>query len=174
MKTVIVVNGKPRSGKDTLISLMRDALSAAEIQSTAYSSIDPVKEMLREYVDLRAKTEADRKLLSIVGDAMQEHSQFRTGRCAWMIDDFFHDLDHGVFFLHMREPELIERMRTSCQEAGIRFISVLLHADRAENVTSNPSDAGVENGVYDAHLTNNGTLEDLATEAAWFVKDRLL
>lgn len=164
MKTVIVVNGKPRAGKDTAVAFMRDVLSDSNIPTHAFSSIDPVKVMLGAHVDLSAKTEADRKLLSVVGDALQEHSSFRTFTFMKAINWFFYENDNGVFFLHMREPHLIKVMKENCEKHGMRFLRILMTSPRAENVTSNASDAGVESGHYDDVLTNDGTLADLRKE----------
>lgn len=174
MKSVICVNGSPRSGKDTAVSFMSETLSNMGVPTMAFSSIDPVKAMLRDFVNLKRKTEADRKLLSVVGDAMQEHSGFRTGYSLFQIKEFFSDKANGVFFLHMREPKLINLMKINCEAEGIRFIRVLLESIRAENVTSNPSDAGVANGMYDARMENNGSLDELREECLGFLVNRVL
>lgn len=173
MKTVIVVNGPPRAGKDTAIRFMRNILqNDLAMETHEYSSIDPVKMMLRDYVDLNAKTEADRRLLSVVGDALEEHSAYRTNQCMWQIETFFEGTE-GVFFLHIREPVLIARLRGRCQSAGIKFVTVLLDSVRAEAVTSNPSDAGVRDYHYDVYLRNDGTTVDLLRTCRDFIKQRL-
>lgn len=162
MKTVIAINGKPRAGKDTAVKLMRDILDHNDVPSTAFSSIDPVKAMLRDYVDLRAKSEKDRKLLAVVGDALEEHSDFRTSASVFRIEEFFEHEGGGVFFLHMREPDLILKVKEACELRGIRFIRIYLESDRAEDVTSNAADAGVVNGEYDHTLRNNSSIAALS------------
>lgn len=173
MKTVIVINGKPRAGKDTAVMFMRAHLKHLGILSAAFSSIDPIKELLAPAVDLSAKTDADRKLLSVVGDALQEHSEFRTKRAIYEISDFFRLVGNGVFFLHMREPLLIAKMKSECEGQGVTLLSILLKSDLARDVTNNSSDAGVETGVYDRVCTNNSDLQSFSQECLYLVKDIL-
>lgn len=175
MKTVIVINGKPRAGKDTAVDFMRDELAKHDVPTWAFSSIDPVKQMIEDAgIDISKKTEADRKLLSVVGDALQEHSEFRTTVSLQHIDDFFVNHSDGVFFLHIREPHLIAKVREACQADGIRFISILLLSVHAQDVTSNVSDAGVAQGRYTWTMINNGTLEEFEQTCRDLVRDQLL
>ena len=161
MKTIIVMNGKPRSGKDTAVHFMQAILQEHDVPTTAFSSIQPVKDLLAPVVDLRAKTPADRKLLSVVGDALQEHSKFRTDAALTQM----HVMpDNGVFFLHIREPDLIELLRQECLSYGWRFERVFVESNRAEDVQNNPSDANVATGEYDHRLYNNSTLGELEQE----------
>lgn len=174
MKTVIAINGPPRAGKDTAVDMMTAHLEETGIPTLEYSSIQPVKDMLADYVDLKAKTPADRRLLALVGDALQEHSGFRTNNSLFQISEFFDKHDDGVFFLHMREPDLIDKVLAGCRVLGINFIRVFMESDRAEDVQNNAADAGVRDGTYDCLLVNNGTLEDLAEECLQFLKSRRL
>ena len=169
MKTVIVINGKPRSGKDTAVDLMRLALEDKGHTTAAFSSIEPIKMILGPYIDLGSKTQADRKLLATVGDALQEHSEWRTEASLRSINHFFYKTEDGVYFLHMREPRLIEMMKHKCEEKGIRFIRVLLSSNRSEDVTNNPADAGVEDGQYEDLLSNNSTVSDLEVTCRAFL-----
>lgn len=174
MKLVVAINGKPRAGKDTCVQLMASHLASLNIASRAYSSIEPVKSMLRDYVDLRGKTEADRKLLAVVGNALQEHSAFRTGNVLFTIEDFFNSERVGVFFLHMREPDLIEVVKRKVELRGIRFIRLYVESNRSENITSNEADAGVEGGEYEVTIVNNGTMQELSRACVEFLSNHLL
>jgi len=159
---VIIVNGKPRAGKDTFIKMMSNALREQGIDVDTFSSIDPVRWMLTMAgLDLTAKTEADRKLLAVVGAELEEHCGFRTNRSYSQVEQFaaVHQRSLGVFFLHMREPALIEKMRQMLHWADLT--TVFIESDRAENVTSNSADAGVQGMTYDHVLSNSGTLDDL-------------
>lgn len=161
MKTIIAINGPPRAGKDTAVDMMQRILNECQIETDAFSSIQPIKDLLAPVVDLSAKTPADRKLLSIVGDALQEHSQFRT-KAAY---DHMHSMPDGaVLFIHMREPDLIAVLRALAHKNGWRFIRLFVESNRAEDVTNNPSDANVANGEYDERLFNNGSLAELDQE----------
>ena len=161
MKTIIAINGKPRAGKDSAVEFMQAILRDYDMLSEAFSSIQPVKDLLAPEVDLSAKTPADRKLLSIVGDALQGHSQFRTNAA---LSRMLVMPDNGVFFLHIREPDLIELLRRECLSFGWRFERVFVESNRAEDVQNNPSDANVATGEYDHRLYNNSTLAELDQE----------
>lgn len=165
---VIIVNGPPRAGKDTLIRFMKSILPCA---SAEFSSIDPVREMLGRAVDLSQKTEADRKLLATVGDALEEHSFFRTHACMEAAGLFFAARYYGVFFCHIREPRHIIRLKRAWKLQGIAVTTVLLQSTRAEMITSNPADAGVFGMKYDVELRNDGAPDDLEATARSFLVD---
>ena len=169
-KVVVLINGRPRAGKDTAVQFMQESLDRARVMSESYSSIQPVKNMLSSWVDLRKKTEADRRLMSIVGDALQEHSQFRTNTSLAQIGKFFEIVRSGVFFLHMREPALIEKVKKGCEKDSLTFIRLLVESPRSENVTNNHADADVEKGEYDYRMQNAGTLDDLRANCDAFLR----
>lgn len=165
MRTTIIVNGSPRSGKDSLIDFMRDHLHTARIQTGAFSSIDPVRTMLkRAGFDLESKTAADRLLLATVGDAIEAHSERRTNWSVWNAIDFFNENESGVFFLHVREPEIIGKVRKRLETLKITVLTVLVSSDRAET-GANKTDLGVWGMDYDVTIQNNGTLDDLSMDA---------
>lgn len=166
--TVFIVNGAPRAGKDTLINMLREELTKDDIPSAAHSSIDPVKDMLKASgINTKKKTPADRKLLATLGDALEEHSQFRSKSCIQAVLDAqaaAYRKRKAVVFLHIREPELIEKVTAQLRRKAARVWRVQVTSTRAE-VPTNPTDAGTANMVYDYTVTNNGTLRELRREA---------
>lgn len=167
MKTVLIINGKPRAGKDSTVAAMSNILKAHGVLTEAFSSIDPVRHMLgRAGFDLTAKTPEDRALLAEVGDSVEKHSQWRSQRCFKEIHGFFDDAGDrpAVMFLHVREPVIIERISERVRRRGWSVLHVLVKSVREEHVTSNAADMSTEDMMYDAVLTNNGTLDDLARE----------
>ncbi|AEG53141.1 hypothetical protein [Sinorhizobium meliloti] len=167
MKTVIVVNGKPRAGKDTSIEFMKQACAREELETHEFSSIDPVRSALHSLgIDTTAKTENDRAALSEIGDTLERYYSFRTEKCTVQINVAF-AAGVDVFFLHMREPALIEKL-AAMTPWPVR--KVYIDADRAENVTSNASDTGTwRERFYDHVIRNNGTLDDLRQECSKFL-----
>ena len=158
--TVILINGRPRTGKDTVVNLMCNALMERGYMAEAFSSIDPIKALLGSVIDLSQKTEADRILLSEVGDALEKHSAFRTNRCIWFAEDVFRESENAVVFLHVREPENIEKLRATFQGRGINVVRLLVVSDRGIDVDSR-ADQVAGTGRYDLMIVNNRTLEDL-------------
>ena len=165
MKAVIFVNGSPRAGKDTLVEMMSAHAMRNGLAAGQFSSIEPVKAMLLAAgIDTSSKTEADRKLLALVGDALQEHAKWRTYWCAREVRKFFAMTGPGVFFLHVREPVVIAQLTRDLRKQ-FDIWTIRVDSDRAENVTSNSADAGVHAMRYDLAVLNNGTLDDLSKEA---------
>lgn len=167
MTHIIIVNGPPRAGKDTFIGFLTSILRAKNIDVDAFSSIDPLRDMLTDAgFDLTKKTEADRKLLSVVGAAVEEHSSWRMRQCVNRIDEFafsLRDPANSVIFLHIREPHNIATIRlwATASKDGHTCSTVLIESIHAEKVTSNASDAGVKDMGYDYTVENNGSLNDL-------------
>lgn len=158
--TVILINGRPLTGKDTVANLMCNALMERGYMAEAFSSIAPIKALLGTVVDLSQKTEGDRILLSEVGDALEKHSAFRTNRCIWFAEDVFRASDNAVVFLHVREPENIEKLRATFLAKGISVVRLLVVSDRGIDVDSR-ADQVAGKGRYDLMIVNNGTLDDL-------------
>ena len=74
----------------------------------------------------------------------------------------FKTSDDEIMFIHIREPEEIKR-------ATLEFNAktLFIKRDSIDKITSNYSDASVENYNYD-YVINNTTLEDLDTQAKNF------
>lgn len=165
MRTVIIVNGKPRAGKDSTVEAMTKHMQAAGIQVRAFSSIEPVRDMLASAgVDVTKKTPEDRALLAEIGDSLEKHSQWRSNKCRNEIRRFFGTLysdEPCVMFLHVREPAIINRIIMGAGTA-YKVVTVLIRSKRAENVTSNAADMNVEDVHYDATIFNDDTLDDLS------------
>lgn len=168
MKRVIIVNGPARAGKDTFINICRHLLP---IKSTEFSSIDPVRDVLKQFVDISGKTESDRKLLATVGSALEEHSNFRSANCVMRSQKFFESVPAGVFFCHVREPEIIRLLCEAWKMRSITTHTVMLDSNRAARISSNPADAGVFGMDYDHNLRNDGTIDDLWDTARGFLID---
>lgn len=164
-KLVIVVNGHPRSGKDTAVEFMMNALNDQDILAWAMSSIDPVRELLAPVTDFKAKTEEERNLLAVVGRAVEEFSSWRTRQVLEFSRACFEasGLSNAVVFVHMREPDLIAKLQgmlaRDIPDAG--FLTIFVDKPDAAPVKSNAADAGVADMNYNRCLFNGGTLEDL-------------
>jgi hypothetical protein len=171
-KTVIVVNGAARAGKDTSIAFMKAALEVLGYSHDEFSSIDPVRNMLRQQgIDVDNKTPEMRALLANVGDQLRDH---RTEVCMRRINMFFDGMlvgtTAGVFFLHMREWKLIGKMRRLCSDKHIDLHTVVVHNNRIKPEPGNEADRNVHDEVGDYSVFNNGTLADLAADCVSFVE----
>lgn len=159
MKTVIIINGLPRSGKDTVVERLTEHLGRLEWCCASFSSIDPVRELLmRNGFPIARKTEADRKLMAAVGDALEDYNAFKTRGCVQFVEQALADF----VFIHMREPAMIARLTEMLLESlpGVRVVTLFVEG-RGERITSNAADANVENYAYDLRVGNYGDLVDL-------------
>lgn len=169
---VIVVNGPPRAGKDTLVEAMMRHYADRGHHVASFSSIDPIRDMLTEAgIDTSAKTQADRALLAAMGTLLEQHSNFRTN---WCVNQVL--ITHRCFcrkapvvFLHVREPENIDRIEALLAPCDIRLWRVFVESDRAETTFSNPSDANVFAMKRNFTVQNNGSLKELEKSAAALV-----
>ncbi len=160
MKTVYIINGRPRAGKDTFVSLF-----GKNIATENYSSVDPVKEIAKQVGWDGRKTEADRKFLSDLKKLLTEYNDFPFEKTKEEIGRFIEGPAQALF-IHIREPEEIQKTLNFCNREGIRARTVLVTNPRTdENPTSNTSDERVLLLKYDIIVKNSGTFEDLEHEA---------
>lgn len=169
-KIVIVINGKPRAGKDTTVKLMRAQFEVRGWATNEFSSIDPVRAMFDALnITPEEKTPAYRDALAEVGFALEKFCKLRSNACKLRIINFMRE-EHGpghVFFLHMREPMLIEQMREWAKSENYGFHTVLV-TGRGEDVWSNDADALVGRTNVDTYITNSTSLESLSNMVAQF------
>lgn len=169
---VIVVNGPPRAGKDTLIESLKKHYEARGHFVHAFSSIDPVRDMLTEAgIDTSKKTPADRELLASMGTLLEAHSAFRTRWCFDKIElnARLYSRKSPVLFLHMREPDLIDKLETMLEPLQIKMWRLFLDSPRAETDFSNPVDARVFGMKRNFTLMNDSTIDELDRKAAALV-----
>jgi hypothetical protein len=173
---LILVNGHPKSGKDTVILQTQRLLKERRVPSIHLSSINPIREMVMSAgIIISLKTEADRKLLSIIGEAVEEHSRFRSTWCSAQIQKFLRA--HGgepraVAFLQIREPHVQENLcailRTNQPDTTVIRLGVL--SNRSTPVLSNPSDAGIAQLKFDHTIQNDGTTDELREACRAFLR----
>lgn len=160
---IVLINGLPRSGKDTFVSLCSKYAECANI-----STIDPIKEAAKLLGWNGEKTPEARKFLSDLKDMAE--SCFNTSEK--YLDELIPPLEGivDVVFIHCREPEQLHKLRAKYHaitlyiEAGDR-----LHW-RPEDIT-NHADRDVSNFSYDLTIWNNKGISELDKAAEMFVKD---
>ena len=151
-KTVLIINGNPKSGKTTFQNMVND-----EIPSLMYSSIDPVKKFYIKYFDWDgvSKESKDRKFLSDLKTFLVEETNVieEETKKAW---ENFMDSDKQIMMIDIREPSEIDKYK---KLLGAQTVYIDNARTRTDN--SNGSDAQVGNYEYDYVIKNNLGLEDL-------------
>lgn len=169
MVNVIVVNGYPRSGKDTFVNFCKEKLGAFGV---SVSTVDFVKYLAAQSGWDGTKTPKNRKFLSDLKDLLTEWNDVPWKKVEEVfesikIECFQYGLKDSDFFLfiHSREPKEIERFQ---KEYGA--LTVLIDREEVEGKQSNHSDAEVMNFNYDYIINNDGTLEELEMKAITFIE----
>lgn len=158
-KTVII-NGFGGVGKDTFV---RECAKYALIKNM--SSVKRVKEAAKLLGWKGGKEEKDRAFLCDLKDLSERYNDapFRD-----MKTEYHWCREHTpteILFLHIREPEQIERAKEAFQAT-----TVFIHRPDVKKIVSNHADAEVAEYEYDYYVVNDSTIEALSNKAHEFVQ----
>ena len=171
-KQIFVINGFGGVGKDTFVELvlveLNDKLKRFHTVVN-FSSVDKVKEIAREIGWDGKKSEKDRKFLSDLKSLTSDYCDMPFQSMKTKIKDFVESDEGQILFLHIREPEEIERV---VNEFGAK--SILIVRDSVTHITSNVSDKNVFDYHYDFVIENTGTIEDLQEKVKQFINETVM
>lgn len=183
---VVIINGKPQSGKDTFCKYAQGYCDDDESANTfIISSVDPLKEMLTQLGWDGTKTDKIRDMLM---DMKQLWVQNQDGPTMFLFNNIleFHKACTGednIVFVHIREPEEIKKLvnaLTGFESMGIDVISLLVVRKGGEDTPNQPAEtrrsddeALINSYEYDVTINNDEDLIKLQELAAEFV-DKLL
>lgn len=160
---IFIINGSGGCGKDTFVELFSKHYGPDKVWN--YSSVDKVKRIAKEIGWTGAKTEKDRKFLSDLKLLTTAYNDMPMEDLKEKVKEFY-DSQAEILFLHIREPEEIEK---AVKEFNAE--TILIRRDWVPQITSNMADANVYNYNYDITIYNNGTLEDYENISKKFIKD---
>ena len=165
-----IINGRPRSGKDTFVNFCLEELGAF---GKLISTVDFVKKIATECGWDGTKDLKNRKFLSDLKDLLTNWGDVPYKKTLQEINMFKFDLDcwdasdKGVVFIMCREPKEIERF-----ERELNAKSLLIRRASVEfEQQSNHADSEVLNHKYDYIIENNGTVDELKEKAKDFLKN---
>lgn len=159
MKEIIIINGTGGSGKDTFVEFVSKYAKVFN-----FSSVDKVKEIATLVGWDGGKTEKDRKFLSDLKRLTTEYNDMAFNSIRSAVE-YFENSEEEIMFIHIREPEEIARA-----QAAFNAKTLLIKRAGLDNITSNYSDASVENYEYDFKIYND-TLEQLESDALEFINN---
>lgn len=164
VKQVVVVNGYPGAGKDTVIDMIVDLLPGPRFTSIGekLSSVDHVKRAARLLGWPGDKDEKGRDFLSDLKDVSDVYYDTSTKRIIQLVDTSECD----YVFVMVREPVQIEKLKTYY---GTKFCSLLVRSPRELTGFTNTGDSGILNWSYDYIIHNDGDFADLKEKAEKFV-----
>lgn len=169
--TVVVVNGKPRSGKDTFCMYASDYCEINDVDTIIWSTVDAEREAM-ETLNLiyNPDSEKDRKFLSAFKKFLNNYYDL-TMRDFINITDVF---QNGVLFVFSREWDEILRFSDYCKENNIDFLTLFLTSPNSKEF-DNASDRNcdLEKELYDIIIENNGDKQELKKNAEHFCETQL-
>lgn len=174
MKLAIFINGFAETGKDETVKQMTKVMEAHQFPIAAVSSIDPIRNMLRAAgYDVDNKTDEMRAFMAEVGDAAEKFDGTKTKYAVKRTLEFLMNENRrdGAVFVHVREPEMIQKMHLMLPVNEIKPITVLVQRPGKVAVQSNKADREVMSMKYHTVINNDGTIEDLHMKCE-FVFDR--
>lgn len=167
-KHIFVINGAAGSGKDTFVDCLiiaaKDMVEVGGIEN--YSSVSVIKDIAKRLGWDGAKSEKDRKFLSDLKLLCKEYNDLPFKSLIHTVSNFYKNLNDEFLFIHIREPEEIERAKTAF---GAK--TILLKNPKTSPVESNISDKNVYNYDYDIIINNDGSISDLKELAPVFISD---
>lgn len=180
MRTIfVVVNGKPRAGKDSFAEFCVKYLTELGQSGEVYSTITTCVKMAhiagyKTYYDEDVpKTPENRAMLSDLKDWYTKWFDGTFNEMIRLIDvseiRFPADGLHAIFAM-IREPEEIEKIKNYCSLNDIFFTSIIGEGLRSEAGESCHSDRNVNNFQYEHSYINDGTLEELDEKAKLFTR----
>lgn len=167
-KQVFIINGMATSGKDTFVNLVTKYFYLRyKYFAINFSSVEKVKKVAKLIGwDGVSKTEKDRKLLSDLKLLCTEYNDMPFNSMCEIVGEFNKSKYQQMLFLHIREPEEVERAKNTFNAK-----TILIKRDSIEHITSNMSDKNIYNYTYDIVINNNGTKEELEEKALEFIED---
>ena len=158
-KRVVIINGIGGSGKDTFVELC-----SKHTKVTNISSVDKVKEAAKVLVNWNGKKdEKSRKLLVDLKRLSIEYNDYPTVYIQEEYNKFLKN-DSTILFIHIRESDEIEKIKNKLNAETLLIVN-----SRIPRITSNTSDANVNNYTYDYIIENEGTIKELENKAIEFI-----
>lgn len=164
-KTVVLINGRGGSGKDTVCDI-----AGKHYKTYTYSTITDVKDAAWHIGWRGGKESKDRAFLSDLKDLCTKYYDHPFNKAVEMYECFVYSA-YDVLFLHVREPEEIEKLRQYIKLDGRATVyTLLIQSDRTAGPLGNHADDDVENYDYDFTFQNNYPLDQLDKEFTEFFR----
>ena len=175
MKYVVIVNGKPGSGKTTFQASCKNYLSKSDFAcGHIHSSIDHIKDIYIQLGWNGIKTEKARKELSILKKMWMDNCNGPLQHTVEYVMRLDNDNDHVVFVDIREEDEIIKfkEVFDALRPIGIRCTTVFISRDDNDGFEyGNKSDdnVGQNMSVYEYTVHNDDSISHLRAIAEAFI-----
>ena len=161
-KKIIVINGSGGVGKDTFVEFCGEFANVKHI-----SSVDNVKEAAQILGNWNGeKDDKSRKLLVDLKQLSIDYNDYPMLYIKQEAEKFRENEEQKMMFVHIREISEIKKVKDL-----LNAKTLLITSTRVPKITTNQSDANVEQYEYDYYISNDGTLEELKEIAKQFVME---
>ncbi len=165
--SIFIINGSPRSGKDTFVKFVQTYYP----NTINFSSIDFIRWLSVKYFNFndKVKDEKSRKFLSGFKRILTEYNDFPFNMCCSAIND---KNSNEVIFLHIRELSEIEKLKNIYNDIKVVYVD----KETDNEYIGNNSDDNVYQvkEISDIIIHNDNSLEELNKTAKWFVERYIL
>lgn len=171
-KSIFIINGCGRSGKDTFVHMCKDAMMGTMYCVENISSIDTVRKMLKKTFCYNPDDKSDeaRKMLSDIKKSIEEYDGSITTEMINKSKLFKYDISNdSSLFIHIREPESISHYKDRYLDPAVK--TILIRNPNITPIESNDSDKFVEDYHYDLIIDNDGSLEEFKSKAEHFIEN---
>lgn len=172
---VFIINGKPRSGKDTFCDFCAEIIGTHYVKSVSFA--DAAKDIATNVGWDGQKDDKSRKFLADLTDLLTDYNDFPFNKIIKNVlfyKEYYGMYDVGdkaIVFICAREPAVIDKLKKEFAKHNIDAKSIIIRNDRTENIPgTNRADCSVFQGEYDITIYNNGTLAELHDKAREFCK----
>jgi hypothetical protein len=176
MKTIVIINGYPRSGKDTFVDMVKNFANDGDQKVVSISSISFVWEWLKSLgAPMDNKSEKERKLAADVKSALEDYDFLSTRQVMQTALELLLKEKVQTVFIHMREPRSIMFAKQMVRDIkGLNLITLFVDRPSLRSRDfGNAADREVELMRYDHCITNDGSLGQLDSKAVCFAREHL-
>lgn len=165
----IIINGKGAVGKDTLCGFV-----ASTYRTVSFSAIDMVKNIARLIGWDGGKDRKSRKLLSDLKMLCIAYNDMPFEDMAMRYEKAVSSGVQDIIFMHIREPEEIDKMKKYIERGGRAVCRTLLvTSNRVQGCLGNSSDDDVDKYTYD-YVYDNSLPEEEAESDFMNFFDRMV
>lgn len=161
---IFVINGVPKSGKDTFVEYCKNHLKKTNYHHYNISSVDKVKKAAKLLGWNGEKDKNGRKFLQYL---KQISTQFYQGPLNYMDVCVTKFKKPYIAFFHIREPKEIDKFLVVHENAK----TILVTREGVEVfVNDSDSECYIFQGNYNWKIENNGTKRELSKSAKKFLE----
>lgn len=156
MKNIVLINGKARSGKDTVAKLLKEHFESKGLKASINSNAEAVKGIAKYMFDWNGiKDTKGRQLLLDITEAGYKYDPY-----FWEYKNNKSMIEADIYIV----PDWRYKSTFNYFNLQDNVITINVNNDNRESIgelSNHSSETGLDNFVFDYFIDNNGSLEDL-------------